>query len=73
VETDFGEATFESLRRRGYLIAETGRLDQRMGHAHAICVQPDGSLTAGSDPRSDGESLVVALPHAQAGVREKGR
>ena len=67
VEADFEEATCEDLRRRGHLIAEAGRLDERMGHAHAICLRPDGLLTAGSDPRSDGAGLVVALPRTHAG------
>jgi gamma-glutamyltranspeptidase len=34
--------------------------DERLGHAHALRIEPDGSMSAGSDPRSDGSAEVLA-------------
>jgi gamma-glutamyltranspeptidase len=36
-----------------------GAHDERMGHAHAIEIGPDGMLHAASDPRSDGAAIVL--------------
>ena len=33
--------------------------DERLGHAHAIEVRSNGTILAGSDPRSDGAAIVV--------------
>lgn len=61
MEADFSDRTCADLLRRGHLVERVPSLDERMGHAHAICVRPDGSLAAGSDPRSDGAALVTEL------------
>jgi gamma-glutamyltranspeptidase/glutathione hydrolase len=58
VERDIGLDTIETLRARGHRIVVTPPHDERMGHAHAIRIDVNGPLTAGSDPRSDGAALL---------------
>jgi gamma-glutamyltranspeptidase/glutathione hydrolase len=59
VEEGFSAVTQTGLREHGHVVETVPRLDERMGHAHAIAVRPDGSVEAGSDPRSDGAALVL--------------
>lgn len=58
VERGVGDATIEQLTGWGYDPQVLPDLDERLGHAHAIELHLDGSVTAGSDPRSDGAALV---------------
>ena len=58
VEEGLSAMTQAELRTHGHMVETVPRLDERMGHAHAIAVRSDGSLEAGSDPRSDGAALV---------------
>jgi gamma-glutamyltranspeptidase / glutathione hydrolase len=58
-EEDLGADTIAALRARGHHVVATPPRDERMGHAHAIRIGPDGRLAAGSDPRSDGAALVL--------------
>ena len=59
VEEGLSAVTQSGLRERGHVVETVPRLDERMGHAHAIAVRSDGSVEAGSDPRSDGTALVL--------------
>lgn len=59
VERAFGEDVIAELARRGHRLEVAPALDERMGHAHAIAVADDGSLTAASDPRSDGAAVCA--------------
>jgi gamma-glutamyltranspeptidase/glutathione hydrolase len=43
-------------------VVELPPRSEHMGHANVVSIAPDGTLTAGSDPRSDGSARVVALP-----------
>jgi gamma-glutamyltranspeptidase/glutathione hydrolase len=59
IEKGFSPDTLEELAARGHIVQPVDRLDERMGHAHAIVVRRDGVVEAGSDPRSDGSALVL--------------
>jgi gamma-glutamyltranspeptidase/glutathione hydrolase len=59
IEQDLGDDAIAALRAGGYELELTASQDQRMGHAQAIAIGEDGSLSAGSDPRSDGMSALV--------------
>ena len=59
IEQDVGPAVLDGLRELGHDVQPVPALDERMGHAHAIVIRGDGSLDAGSDPRSDGRAVVV--------------
>lgn len=58
VESSHGSETVKRLEALGHDVEVVPALDERMGHAHAIVIKPDGGLEAGSDLRSDGEALV---------------
>jgi gamma-glutamyltranspeptidase/glutathione hydrolase len=51
-----------SLRQTGLHIIETDEADELVGHANLIAVAADGTVDAGSDPRSDGEASVRSYP-----------
>lgn len=59
VEAGMGEAAIAALRRRGHRVEVLADHDERLGHAHAIELRPDGTTHAGSDPRSDGAAIVL--------------
>jgi gamma-glutamyltranspeptidase len=59
VETTMGEDVIAELRRRGLDPRVAAEHEERLGHAHAIELRPDGSLAAGADPRSDGAAIVL--------------
>jgi gamma-glutamyltranspeptidase/glutathione hydrolase len=59
IEAPFGEETIGALRAGGHAPIVTGAHDERLGHAHAIELRPDGTLDAASDPRSDGAAIVL--------------
>jgi gamma-glutamyltranspeptidase / glutathione hydrolase len=60
VEPDLGAEVISALRDAGHRVQVADGYDERMGHAHAIRVDGD-TLSAGSDPRSDGSSTVLNL------------
>jgi len=59
VEATIGVAVIEELRRRGLHPRVADEHEERLGHAHAIELRPDGTLAAGADPRSDGAAIVI--------------
>jgi gamma-glutamyltranspeptidase / glutathione hydrolase len=59
IEEPFGDAVIGALRERGHQPIVVGEHDERLGHAHAIELRPDGALDAASDPRSDGAAIVL--------------
>jgi gamma-glutamyltranspeptidase len=59
VEGTMGAEVIEALRRRGLEPRVADEHEERLGHAHAIELRPDGTLAAGADPRSDGTAIVV--------------
>jgi gamma-glutamyltranspeptidase len=59
IEAPFGEETIAALRAAGHDPIVVGAHDERLGHAHAIELRPDGTLDAASDPRSDGAAIVL--------------
>jgi gamma-glutamyltranspeptidase / glutathione hydrolase len=62
VEQGVGDDVIEELVRCGHAPAVLPDLDERLGHAHAIELRADGTVAAGSDPRSDGEAITGTLP-----------
>ena len=59
VEAPYGEQTIAALRDRGHAPVVVPEHSERLGHAHAIELRADGTLDAGSDPRSDGAAIVI--------------
>jgi gamma-glutamyltranspeptidase / glutathione hydrolase len=59
IEAGFGDEVIGALRERGHEPVVVGEHDERLGHAHAIELRPDGTLDAASDPRSDGAAIVL--------------
>lgn len=59
LERDLGTATIEALAASGHRIEIVPPEAERMGHAHAISIDPSGAVKAGSDPRSDGDIRVL--------------
>jgi gamma-glutamyltranspeptidase / glutathione hydrolase len=59
VEATLGAEVVGELRRRGLEPRIAAEHEERLGHAHAIEVRPDGTLLAGADPRSDGAAIVL--------------
>jgi gamma-glutamyltranspeptidase/glutathione hydrolase len=59
VEATMGDDVIAELRRRGLEPRVAPEHEERLGHAHAIELRPDGTLAAGADPRSDGAAIVL--------------
>jgi gamma-glutamyltranspeptidase len=59
LEEDIGAEVLDGLRELGHDVQAVPPLDEKMGHAHAIVIRGDGTLDAGSDPRSDGRAIVI--------------
>lgn len=57
-EADLGPATLATLRAAALDVQEIPAHDESVGHAMVCIAAPDGTLTAGSDPRSDGGTWV---------------
>lgn len=54
LESRFDPALIETLRARGHNVEVIGAFEEKMGHAGAISLHPDGLLEGAVDPRSDG-------------------
>jgi gamma-glutamyltranspeptidase len=59
VEEDYEPETLRALRDTMAPLNVVPARSERMGHAHAITIEPDGRPTAGADPRSDGSAAIV--------------
>jgi gamma-glutamyltranspeptidase len=59
VEDDLDPATLASLESDLTALNVLPRRSERLGHAHAIAIEPDGGVLAGADPRSDGSAELI--------------
>ncbi len=59
VEADHALSAGDTLHDRYARVDVIPRRSERVGHAHAIAIDPLGEVTAGADPRSDGSAVVV--------------
>jgi gamma-glutamyltranspeptidase len=59
VEADLDPSTLAALEEDMAVLDVLAARDERLGHAHAIALEPDGTLSAGADPRSDGSAEVM--------------
>ena len=60
VESDMNPETLSELTATVPKLNVVPAKNERMGHAHALCLAPDGSMSAGFDPRSDGSAEILA-------------
>jgi len=61
-EADLAAAARESLGRSGLSIVEVPPHTEGLGQANVVFTGSDGSMTAASDPRSDGAAIVAHYP-----------
>lgn len=54
LESRYAPATIAALRALGHPVEVVSDFDERMGHAGALVLHPDGWIEGGEDPRSDG-------------------
>jgi len=59
VERDLADDIGEDLRQLGHDMVEVEPCNEMMGHAGAIILDEEGIADAASDPRSDGQALVL--------------
>ncbi|MDS0261128.1 gamma-glutamyltransferase [Haloarcula sp. S1CR25-12] len=57
LEKRIGDRVVDGLEERGHTTALAREFDAAMGHAQAIRVHDDGTLSGGSDPRGDGAAI----------------
>jgi gamma-glutamyltranspeptidase/glutathione hydrolase len=58
MEGRFPESTIGALERCGHLVNRWGDWNEMAGHAHGITIDAEGgTLSGGSDPRSDGAAI----------------
>jgi len=58
MEDRFPEGTISALERRGHSVHRWAPWEEMAGHAHGITISlRDGTLSGGSDPRSDGAAI----------------
>jgi gamma-glutamyltranspeptidase/glutathione hydrolase len=58
IEGRFPEATIGALAQRGHTINRWEAWNEMAGHAHGITIdRQSGTLSGGSDPRSDGAAI----------------
>lgn len=62
VEPDIGAAARHSVARSGLSIIDVAPESEALGHTNVILADADGSMTAASDPRSDGAAVVAHYP-----------
>lgn len=58
-EADLDPAALASLESGLTALDILPACSERLGHAHAIAIEPDGTVSAGADPRSDGSAQLV--------------
>ena len=61
-ESDVPGATVARLVADGFPVREVPARTEFLGHTNVVSLEPDGTLTAGSDPRSDGSAAVLPVP-----------
>ena len=61
-ETGLAPLARESLDRSGLSVRQVPAFTEALGQSNVIVVTADGSMTAASDPRSDGAGAVVNYP-----------
>ncbi|MFG1432937.1 gamma-glutamyltransferase family protein [Xanthobacter sp. V2C-8] len=54
LEARYPDEIIETLRAMGHPVEVAAEFDERMGHAGALVLHPDGWIEGGEDPRSDG-------------------
>ena len=57
LEGRFPPATIAALGLRGHIVNRWDAWNEMAGHAHGITIAPQGILSGGSDPRSDGAAI----------------
>lgn len=58
LEADLYQLVGQQLEMAQHAISQVPSCNELMGHAGAIVMQPDGSIAASSDPRSDGRAFI---------------
>ncbi|WP_063798127.1 gamma-glutamyltransferase [Streptomyces sp. 150FB] len=61
-ESDVPGSTVAHLVADGFPVREVPARTEFLGHTNVVSVEADGTLTAGSDPRSDGSAAVLPVP-----------
>lgn len=54
LESRYADTVVQGLRKLGHPVEVVADFDERMGHAGALVLHPDGWIEGGEDPRSDG-------------------
>lgn len=62
VEADLPSVACDSIGEAGLAATKVAARTESLGHANVIVAAADGSMTAASDPRSDGAAVVVHYP-----------
>jgi gamma-glutamyltranspeptidase len=62
VEADLLDAARDSLGHSGLPVVDVPPQTEALGQANVVFTGPDGSMTAASDPRSDGAAIVAHFP-----------
>lgn len=62
VESDIGAAERVSIDDSGLVVDEVPAHSEVLGHTNVVFVAADGSMSAASDPRSDGSAVVAGFP-----------
>jgi gamma-glutamyltranspeptidase len=61
-ESDLRPAARTSIRRAGLVTTEFGPHTENLGQTNVVFIDESGSMTAASDPRSDGAGVVAHYP-----------
>jgi gamma-glutamyltranspeptidase len=61
-EADVPADVVGELAADGFPVRAVPSRTEFLGHTNVVAIAPDGVLTAGSDPRSDGSAAVTARP-----------
>jgi gamma-glutamyltranspeptidase/glutathione hydrolase len=64
VEADSPSVAVESIGGAGLVATSVAAHTETLGHANVVFADADGSMTAASDPRSDGAAVVAHYPRA---------
>ncbi|KAA0077359.1 gamma-glutamyltranspeptidase [Mycolicibacterium sp. P9-64] len=67
VEADMPAEAVESIDHAGLDARRVAAHTESLGHANVVVIDASGSMTAASDPRSDGAAAVVHYPRTTTG------